>query len=73
MCAYAETLESVQLIKYMQFMLHQLYLKKAVIKLARIKQKVEGRCFGAFSDAPEISSRGLLPALPISKFGSIFV
>lgn len=48
MCAYAETLEIVQFIKYMQFMLHQLYLNKAVIKLASIKQKVEKDVLGPF-------------------------
>ena len=58
MCARAETLGIIQFIKCMQFMLHQLYLKRSCYKMSEDKADGRGRCLGAFSDAPEILSRG---------------
>lgn len=52
-CAYAETLGIVEFIKYVQFMLPQLLLNKAVIKLASIKQKVEEDVLGPFLMLPK--------------------
>lgn len=49
LCVYRlKLLKLYSLFKYKQFMLHQLFLNKAVIKLASIKQKVEEDVFGPF-------------------------
>ena len=60
------------LIKYMQLMIHQLHLNKAVMKSAFIKQKAE-EDVQFFLMLLEISSSRLLPGLPTSKYGSILV
>ena len=53
-------------------MIHQLHLSKADKKSAFIKQKAE-EDVQFFLMLLEISSSQLLPALPTSKFGPIFV